>query len=131
MWTRVTHVQSMAATDHGCPSCVLSHFSRVQLLVTLWTAPHQAPLSLGLPREECWSGLLRSPPRGLPDPGIKAVSSVSCVGRRVLYHWCHLSPQRPGSKPRGSQSFLSGSKEVPEVTFAINRPAFCFCQLNS
>ena len=86
LWTRVTDIQSMAATNHGCPSCVLSHFSRVQLLVTLWTAPHQAPLSLGLPREECWSGLLRSPPRGLPDPGIEAVSSVSCVGRWVLYH---------------------------------------------
>ena len=25
--------------------CVLSHFSRVQLFVTLWTVAHQAPLS--------------------------------------------------------------------------------------
>ena len=27
--------------------CMLSHFSRVQLFVTLWTVAHQAPLSTG------------------------------------------------------------------------------------
>ena len=29
--------------------CVLSHYSRVQLLATLWTVAHQAPLSMGSP----------------------------------------------------------------------------------
>ena len=29
---------------------VLSHFSRVQPYVTLWTAAHQAPLSMGFSR---------------------------------------------------------------------------------
>ena len=28
--------------------CMLSHFSRVQLFVTLWTVAHQAPLSMGI-----------------------------------------------------------------------------------
>ena len=36
---------------------LLSHFSRVQLLATPWTAAHQAPLSLGFSRQEHWSGL--------------------------------------------------------------------------
>ena len=37
--------------------CVLlSCFSRVQLFVTPWTVAHQAPLSVGFPRQECWSG---------------------------------------------------------------------------
>ena len=29
-------------------TCVLSYFSRVQLFVTLWTKPPQAPLSMGI-----------------------------------------------------------------------------------
>ena len=36
---------------------LLSHFSRVRLCVTPWTAAHQAPLSLGFSRQEHWSGL--------------------------------------------------------------------------
>ena len=31
---------------------LLSHFSRVQLFVTLWTIAHQAPLSMGFSRQE-------------------------------------------------------------------------------
>ena len=31
--------------------------SLVQLLVTPWTAAHQAPLSMGFSRQECWSGV--------------------------------------------------------------------------
>ena len=37
--------------------CVLSHFSRVQLFVTLWTIACQARLSMGFSRQEYWSGL--------------------------------------------------------------------------
>ena len=36
---------------------LLSHFSRVRLCVTLETAAHQAPLSLGFSRQKHWSGL--------------------------------------------------------------------------
>ena len=36
---------------------MLSHFSRVQLSVTPWTMAHQAPLSMGLSRQEHWNGL--------------------------------------------------------------------------
>ena len=36
---------------------LLSCFSRVWLSATPWTAAHQAPLSLGFSRQECWSGL--------------------------------------------------------------------------
>ena len=41
---------------------------------TLWTVAHQAPLSLGFPRQEYWSGLPLLPPGDLPDPGIEPVS---------------------------------------------------------
>ena len=55
--------------------CVLSHFSRVQLIVTPWTLrPHQAPLSLGFSRQEYWSRLPIPSPGDLPDKGIKPTS---------------------------------------------------------
>ena len=36
---------------------LLSHLSRVRLCATPYTAAHQAPPSLGLSRQEHWSGL--------------------------------------------------------------------------
>ena len=36
---------------------LLSHFSRARLLATPWTAAHQAPPSMGLSRQEYWSGV--------------------------------------------------------------------------
>ena len=53
-------------------------------LATPWIVAHQAPVSMGFPRQEYWSGLPFPPPGTLPDPGIKL--SVSCIGRRILYH---------------------------------------------
>ena len=58
-------------------ACMLSPFSRVQLFVTLWTAAHQAPLSMGFSRQECWSGLPCPPPGDLPDPGTEPESLMS------------------------------------------------------
>ena len=45
--------------------------SRVQLLATPWTVGHQAPPSVGFPRQEYWSGLPFPSPGDLPDPGIE------------------------------------------------------------
>ena len=42
--------------------------------VTPWTLVHQAPLSMGFPRQEYWSRLPFPSPEGLPNPGIKLVS---------------------------------------------------------
>ena len=41
------------------------------IFVTPWTVACQTPLSLGLPRQEYWSGLLFPSPGDLPDPGIE------------------------------------------------------------
>ena len=43
-------------------------------LVTPWTVAHQAPLSMGFPKQECWSGLPFPSPGNLPDPGIESRS---------------------------------------------------------
>ena len=64
-------ISSEAQANQTKGTCVLSHFSPVRLFVTLWTVPHQAPLSMGFSRQEYWSGLPGPPPGGLPDPGIE------------------------------------------------------------
>ena len=51
--------------------CVLSCFSHVQLLGTLWSIACQAPLSMGFSRQEHWCGLPFPPPEDLPDPGTR------------------------------------------------------------
>ena len=43
---------------------------------TLWTVAHQAPLSMGFPRQEYWSGLPFLSPGDLPHPEIKPQSSA-------------------------------------------------------
>ena len=62
---------------------LLSRFSHVRLCVTLWAVANQAPLSMGLSRQEHWSGLPCPPPGDFPT-GDRV--RVSRVGRRVLYH---------------------------------------------
>ena len=76
---------------------VLHRFSPIQLFATLWTVAHQAPLSMGFLRQECWSGLPSLPgssvhgilqarilewvaiplPGDLPDPRIEPISLTS------------------------------------------------------
>ena len=66
--------------------CVCAQsFSRVWLLATLWTVAHQAPLSMGLSRQNT-SGLLFPPPGDLPDRNQTCFSCISCIGRWILYH---------------------------------------------
>ena len=47
---------------------------------TLWTVAYQAPLSMGFPKQEYWSGLPFPLPGGLPDPGIEPVSLALADG---------------------------------------------------
>ena len=58
-------------------------FSRVQILVTPWTAAYQAPPSMGFSRQEYWSGV------PLPSPFIRY---------RLIYSFlcseCHLPARR-------------------------------------
>ena len=58
-------------------ACMLSHFSRVRLFVTLWTVASQAPLSMGFSRQEHRSGLSCSPPGDLPNVGVELASFMS------------------------------------------------------
>jgi len=45
----------------------------IDSFVTSWTVAFQVPLSMGLPRQEYWSGLPFPSTGDLPDPGIEAM----------------------------------------------------------
>ena len=50
----------------------------------LGTVAHQAPLSMGFPRQEYWSGLPFPSTGDLPDPGIKPVFPALQAGSLPL-----------------------------------------------
>ena len=56
---------------------VLPSLGCVQLFGTLSTVAHQALLSMGLTRQDHWSGLLSVLPGDLPDLGIEPISFAS------------------------------------------------------
>ena len=64
-----------------CFSC-----SVVSNSATPWTIAHQAPLSIGFPRQEYWSVLLFPSPRDLSDPGIECVFPAWQVDSLPLSH---------------------------------------------
>ena len=76
LWPRNMCIHSFNACLCVC-ACVLSRFSHVRLFATSWTVALQAPLSVGLSRQEYWSGLPSPPPGDLPDPGIEPVYLMS------------------------------------------------------
>ena len=45
--------------------------AHVWLFATPWPIARQAPLSMGVSRQECWSGLPCPPSGALPDPGME------------------------------------------------------------
>ena len=47
---------------------------------TPWTVACLVPLSMGFPRQECWSGLPFPSPGDLPNPGIEP------FGPWIIYH---------------------------------------------
>ena len=51
--------------------------SRVRLCATPWAVARQAPLSVGFPRQENWSGLPFPSLGELPDPGMEPTSPAS------------------------------------------------------
>ena len=69
---------------------VLGFFRGVWIYATPWTIAWQTPQSLGFSRQEYWNGLPFPSSGGLPDSELEPVSHVSCIGKQMLYHWCHL-----------------------------------------
>ena len=63
--------------------------------VTPWTVAHQAPLSMGFPRQEYWSRLLLPSSEDLPDPGTE-ITSPALAGR-------FFTAESPGKPQSGNE----------------------------
>ena len=61
------------------------HAQSCLTLCTARTVAHQAPLSMGLSRQEYWSGLPFSTSGDLPDTGIEPVFPQVPACRQILY----------------------------------------------
>ena len=69
----------------------------VQLFSIPWTVALQAPLSMGFPRKEYWSGLPFPSPGDLPNPGIEP-ASPALAGR--------FCTTEPSGKPLSDSSYI-------------------------
>ena len=76
------------------------------------TVTHQAPLSMGFPRQEYWSGLPFPLPGNLPVPGIKPTSpawqaySLTLSHQRKACLWANFAIFQEGNESEGKrQSF--------------------------
>ena len=88
----------------GAHTCLI-----VSNSVTPWTAAHQAPLYMGFPRQEYRSGLPFPSPGESSQPRDQTqVSSVSRIGRLILYHWRHLG------SPNLYNKRIKSNNEEPE-----------------
>ena len=80
-WQNILGTQnSRKGLEFTLHACMLSRFSHVRFFATLWTIAHQAPLSMGFPRQEYWSGLPLPSPGDLPNPGVEPMS-LTLAGR--------------------------------------------------
>ena len=79
--------------------CMLSLFSRVWLFVTLQTVALPGPSVHGILQARILEWIAMPFPRGSSQPrDWTHVSYISCIGKQVLYHLCHLgSPRMHGT----------------------------------
>ena len=71
--------------------------------MTPLTVAHQAPVSMGFPRQEYWSELPFPSPGDLPNPGIKPASSALADG--------FFTTEPPG-KPQLQTNIETGCSDV-------------------
>ena len=121
----------------------MKSLSHVQLFASPWTVAHQAPVSMGFPRQEYWSGLPFPPPGDLPDLGIEPMSLISPAlaggffttsttwdlleSLCSLEYFCHLICEFPGmffflSRRRGNNNKKKdqGREDAAELFKRIN-----------
>ena len=99
-------------------------------LVTTGTITCQAPLSMGFPRQEYWSGLLFSSPEDLPNPGIEPGSltlqadSSLIQGKPytfldvpqacgILVPWLGVGPRPPALEAQSANHWTN--RDVPSL----------------
>ena len=69
-----------------CAPCCVRFF-----VTPAWTVARQVPRSMGLSRQEYWSGLPLHSPGDLPDPGVEHVSLASPALAGRFFTYCTMS----------------------------------------
>ena len=67
-------VDQLFANFHINKKEIIVFVVRVLLFETTWTVACQAPLSMGFPKQEYWSGLPFTPPGDIPCPRMEPTS---------------------------------------------------------
>ena len=88
--------------------------------VTTCTVAYQAPLSVGFPRQEYWSGLPFLFPEDLPDPGIEP-TSPAFAGKLFTTE----APGKP-TTPRVNHNVNCGLQVI--VMYQFRFINFCMCK---
>ena len=111
---------------------VLSRFSHVQLLVTLWIVTCQALLTMEFSRQEYWSGLPFLPPGDLPDSGVEpeSLTSLALAGGFFTTRPPRKSLVRHGKEKKENEALLdlssknlqscSGAESICGAKIAVN-----------
>ena len=102
--------------------------------MTPGTVARQAPLSLGFPKQDYWSGLPLPPPGDLPDPGMEPRSpalradlahcATRAVGQKDEIHPWRVS--QVWSPPARPSSLLGFSTSLPFISLNGNQVTLCW-----
>ena len=115
-------------------ACLLTSFSCAPLFVTLWTVAHQAPLSMGVCRQEYWSGLPCPPEENFSrlriepeSPALQADSWATREAQQTLSSYL-LYIVVCISQSQSSQFSLSCLPPVTISLFSTSVTLFLFCR---
>ena len=114
-----------------CVHICAQPLSRVRPFPTPWTVAHQAPLSMGFPRQEYQSGLQFPALEDLPDPGIKPASlaftgeffttaSLAAAAAKLLQSCLTLCDPIDGSPPGSAIPGILQARTLEWVAISLS-----------
>ena len=93
---------------------LFSHQIMSSSFATPWTVIHQAPLSMGFPKQECQSGLSFPSPGDLPDP--RDQTCVSCIAGEFF---TTEPPRKPLNLHMGNFLFFHSTVSMEQILLPL------------
>ena len=119
IWTFVDKIKRLKSYPQFKNRCCCCRFSLVRLCASLWTVACQAPLSMGISRQEYCSGLPCPPPRDLPDPGIKPGSPALQTDSLLKLPRTDMKTLKQTHENKCVESYM-----VPNSSFFFNKTKY-------
>ena len=83
---------------------------------TPWTIAHQAPLSMGFPRQEFWTGLPFPSLRDLPDPGVEFMAPAASPALQADFSLLNYRETQLGCAIKINQAWtIRNLKKTPPI----------------